>query len=182
MIVGSIVLAIGVMMLLRVLGVEEFNWFFGFHWTKYILPVVIILFGIKFLFSTGKDHQGNHDGMVDKALPEPNDDGILKMQAACSGSKYNLCGEQFNGAKLEIFMGGMSIDLRGAIIEKDCVIDVHAFMGGLELFVPTDIRIQTQSNCFIGGVGNDLPRYNQDAKHTIIVKANCFIGGVDIKA
>ena len=88
----------------------------------------------------------------------------------------------FYGAKIDAFMGGISMDLRGARIHDGSIMDIHTFMGGVELKLPQDIDLQVHSSCFIGGVSNPFPRsHTKDAKR-LIIKANCMIGGVDIKS
>ena len=59
---------------------------------------------------------------------------------------------------LDIFFtavfGGVKCDLRNAIIEKDCAIQVSAIFGGIDIFVPAGINVRVNSNSIFGGVSN----------------------------
>jgi len=114
-------------------------------------------------------------------VPETEGREPLKISAAFSGSEYNMKGRFFHGAKLEAMLGGIKMDLTEATIENGCVIDIHTFMGGVELIVPEDVNIEINSSCLLGGVNNKKHHTNPNSAITIKINANCFLGGVDIK-
>lgn len=177
---GAVILAIGVMMTLRTMGVNDFSWFFNGGWHKYIIPGIIIVVGIRVITSPGK--KNNSNGFKLCEVPETEEGNPMNVSAAFSGSAYNLNGEDFNGAKLDAFLGGIKIDLRGANITDGSVINIHTFMGGVELKLPQDVRVEINSSCFIGGVNNKMPQNYSSAVKTIRINANCLLGGVDIKS
>jgi hypothetical protein len=55
----------------------------------------------------------------------------------------------FHGARLDAFCGGIRMDLREAVITEDEEIDIHTFMGGIELLVPVDVNVIVKSRSFI---------------------------------
>ncbi len=180
MIIGIIVLIIGAMMMAKALGYNEFDRILEADWKKYIIPGIVLLIGVKMVFGSirGHEHTAN---MKLCEIPEVAEGEQLKISAAFSGNAYNLRDEDFHGARIDAFMGGISMDLRGAHIHDGSIMDIHTFMGGVELKLPQDIDLQVHSSCFIGGVNNPFPRtHSKDAKR-LIIHANCTIGGVDIK-
>jgi predicted membrane protein len=180
MIIGIIVIIIGAMMMAKALGYNEFDCILEADWKKYIIPGIVLLIGVKMVFGSirGHEHTAN---MKLCEIPEVAEGEQLKISAAFSGNAYNLRDEDFHGARIDAFMGGISMDLRGAHIHDGSIMDIHTFMGGVELKLPQDIDLQVHSSCFIGGVNNPFPRtHSKDAKR-LIIHANCTIGGVDIK-
>jgi len=175
---GLIVLAVGVMMVLRAMGVSEFLWFFDGSWHKYIIPGLIVLVGFKLILSSSKQ---TNNGFKLCEVPDQNDGELPKMSVAFSGNAYNFNGEHFRGAKLDVMLGGITLDLNGAEIENGAVIDAHCFMGGVELRLPQDVNVEIHSDCFLGGVDNKNHRGNAYSTKTIVLKASCLMGGVDIK-
>jgi len=112
--------------------------------------------------------------------PQIVDGETMKISAAFSGGAYNFRDEEFHGAKIDVFMGGVKMDLSEALIWENAVVDISTFMGGVELRVPKDVNVIVQSSCLIGGVDNKT-KQNGTATKTLVLKANCFIGGVNIK-
>lgn len=178
LIFGIIIVVIGSLMLVNATGLVHISLDWLHDWTKYIIPILVIVVGANILSRANK--QFNVEGPVD--APETlSADGRIRHQVMFSAGRYVMNGKDFNGAELNAMLGGLTLDLRGAKIADGCVIDVRTFMGGMELFVSPDVRVEVRSNCFLGGVGNHVTSApNADAK-TIILNANCFMGGVDIK-
>jgi len=182
---GLVVLAIGVMMLLRAMGIESFDWFFNLEWKMYIAPAAIILVGLMIVFGGCKHRckcgKGYCDNMHEKNSADAMDDkGVMNVDVLLSGQKYNLNGENFSGAKISAMLGGVSLDLRGASFPNECEIKVNALMGGAEIFVPKDIKVEVSSSCICGGVKNVKPATETTDK-ILRVRAECLFGGVDIK-
>ena len=99
--------------------------------------------------------------------------------AAFSGCDLNYNGEVFEGAELTAVFGGVKCDLRNAIIEKDCAIQMSAIFGGIYIFVPAGINVKVSSNCIFGGVSNKTTAH-KDAP-TVYISGTCMFGGVEIK-
>ncbi|OWV15584.1 Cell wall-active antibiotics response 4TMS YvqF [Fibrobacter sp. UWH9] len=177
---GLLVLAIGVMMLLRAMGIESFDWFFNMEWKPYIWPIAVILIGIGIIFHKARHKHCDHMRVKDSS-DAMDEKGFMKIEATLSGHKYNLKGEDFSGAKINAFLGGVSLDLRNANFADESEIKIDAFMGGAEIFVPQDIQVKIYSSCICGGVKNDKPATVTDSSKTLHIHAECLFGGVDIK-
>ena len=99
--------------------------------------------------------------------------------ATFSGCDMNYDGEVFEGAELTAVFGGVKCDLRNAIIEKDCAIQVSAIFGGIDILVPDNINVKVSSNCIFGGISNKTS-VHKDVP-TIYISGTCMFGGVEIK-
>ena len=162
-------IAIGVVLLLCCQEILDFD----ILW-KVLLPVIIIIAGVKMLLK-GIFNKKN----ISKAI---NKESVGKRKigrAVFSGIDLKCDGEIFEGAEVTAVFGGVECDLRNAIIEKDCVIQVSAIFGGVDVIVPTNVNVKVDANCIFGGISNKTSIHN-DAP-TIYVNGTCMFGGVDIK-
>jgi len=168
---GNIIgIAVGVFLLLCCQGILSFSMLW-----KLLVPAIIVIVGLKLVLTGLFGNKGNE---IIKQLKlegkEPN-----TGCATFSGCDMNYDGQVFEGAELTAVFGGIKCDLRNAIIEKDCAIQVSAIFGGIDIFVPEGINVKVNSNSIFGGVSNKTVVY-QNAP-TIYISGTCMFGGVDIK-
>jgi len=172
-ITGNIIgICVGVFLLLCCQDVLTFT----MMW-KLIIPVIIIIFGIKLIFGSCFDKK-----MSDAMKKLSNYSGNKSYGTAVfSGDKMIFNGETFEGAELNAIFGGIKCDLRNAIINQDCAIDATALFGGIDIFVPNNVNIKVSSTSLFGGVSNKVVSPYIEAVPTIYIKGTCMFGGVDIK-
>ena len=166
-----IALALGVFLLLCAQDVLEFSLVF-----KLFVPVVIVVIGFNIIFKTFR-------GSKAKEILEKNriNGAVSKEYAAVfSGNDVQINGEVFEGAKLTAVFGGIDLDLRNAIINNDCVIDVSATFGGADIIVPDNVNIVSNATGIFGGVSNKR-RNNPANTVTIYITGLCLFGGIEIK-
>lgn len=143
---------------------------------KLAAPAIIVIIGCKMIFG-GFFTRKSEQIMKDVAS---NGGDIKRHSAVFSGNDLNYSGYEFNGAELEAIFGGIKCDLRGAIIDKDCVIKAHSVFGGIDIFVPDNVNVKVNSNSIFGGASNKKNNSNLNAV-TVYVNCTCMFGGVDIK-
>ena len=169
---GNIIgLVIGVFLLLCCRGILDF----GLLW-KLAIPVVIVLFGIKMIFGNLLDGSSSAIKRLEAANAQ-----TRYGTAVFTGERMNFSGEVFQGAELNAVFGGVDCDLRGAIIEQDCVINASAVFGGIDILVPGNVNVKVSSNSIFGGVSNKTMGYRNESAPTLYIKGNCRFGGVEIK-
>ncbi len=168
---GNIIgIAVGVFLLLCCQDVLSYSMLW-----KLLLPVIIVIVGLKMVF-TGLF--GNKANEVIAKLKQ--DGGETKIGCAVfSGSDIKYNNEIFEGAELTAIFGGIDCDLKNAIIEKDCAIQISAIFGGIDIIVPKNVNVKVHSNCIFGGISNKTEAY-EDAP-TIYISGICMFGGVEIK-
>lgn len=168
---GNIIgIAVGVFLLLCCQDILSFSMLW-----KLLVPAIIVIIGLKMVF-TGLF--GNKANEIIAKIKQ--NGGETKVGCATfSGCDLNYDGEVFEGAELTATFGGVKCDLRNAIIEKDCAIQVSAIFGGIDIFVPAGINVKVSSNCIFGGISNKTS-VHKDAP-TIYISGTCMFGGVEIK-
>lgn len=168
---GNVIgIAVGVFLLLYCQDIVSFSMLW-----KLLVPAVIVIIGANMVFA---GLFGNKANEIIAKLKQSG--GETKVGCATfSGCKLNYDGEVFEGAELTAVFGGVKCDLRKAIIEKDCAIQVSAIFGGIDILVPDNINVKVSSNSIFGGVSNKTSAH-KDAP-TLYISGTCLFGGVDIK-
>lgn len=163
-------IAIGVFLLLCCQGVLRFS----LIW-RLLIPAVLVIIGIKMVIGGLMGNKANEILTKQKASGTAPRNGC----AIFSGCDLILDGEEFDGAELTAVFGGVKCDLRHAVIDHDCAIQVSAIFGGIDILVPDTINVRVSSTSLFGGVSNKTA-VHKDAP-TIYVSGTCLFGGVDIK-
>ena len=163
-------LLIGVLLLLCSQDVLEYE----ILW-KLLAPTIIVIIGLKLIFSGMFCKKGS--GCTVTAVSS---DGAPTVGCAVfSGSELDCNGKVFEGAKLVAVFGGVECDLRNAIIQQDCAIELAAVFGGIDIIVPSHVNVQTNTVSIFGGVDNYVKP--NPGGPTLYIKGACVFGGADIK-
>lgn len=164
-------ICIGVFLLLCCQDILNFRMFW-----KLLFPAIIVIVGVKLILGS---MLGNRGEQVFKQIQE---NGSVKSGAATfSGATFDYTGEVFEGARLDAVFGGIKCDLRGAIINGDCVINASTVFGGIDIYVPEGLNVKVSSNSIFGGVSGKERRNDPANQHTLYLNATCLFGGVEIK-
>ena len=169
---GNIILLLaGVTLLLASLEVISFEvaWKIG-------IPVIIIVIAVKMIISGFRRKEKKHD-MVNVKI---NGEDIPEGTAIFGAKDINFNGQVFEGGEFNAIFGGIECDLRGAIVEHDCMIKANGVFGGVDILLPKGVNVKVDSNAVFGGV-DELYTNDPDAPVTIYIKAAAIFGGVDIK-
>ncbi len=164
-------ICIGVFLLLCCQDVLNFDMFW-----KLLAPAIIVIIGVKMILGSIFDNRGEQ---VFKQIKE-NNTTVRSGAATFSGATFDYTGEIFEGAKLDAVFGGIKCDLRGAVINGDCVINASAVFGGIDIYVPENLNVKVSSNSIFGGVSGK-ERRNNPSNHTLYLNATCLFGGVEVK-
>ena len=164
-------ICIGVFLLLCCQDILNFRMFW-----KLLFPAIIVIVGVKLILGS---MLGNRGEQVFKQIQE---NGSVKSGAATfSSATFDYTGEVFEGARLDAVFGGIKCDLRGAIINGDCVINASTIFGGIDIYVPEGLNVKVSSNSIFGGVSGKERRNDPANQHTLYLNATCLFGGVEIK-
>jgi hypothetical protein len=80
------------------------------------------------------------------------------------------------------FMGGGEIDLTRARFESaETLIQVFAFMGGVEVIVPDDITVRVSGFGFMGGFDHRATHDGPPGAPVVRINGFAMMGGVDVK-
>lgn len=139
---GSFIgLLIGVALLLGCQNILNFD----LIW-KLIFPTILVIIGLSIIF------KGILGGKVNSEIKKINEsrNGENSYCATFSGQNVNFDGEKFTGADLTAVFGGVKCDLRNAIIDSDVVINASSTFGGIEIYIPSNVKIKIKSMPIFG--------------------------------
>lgn len=132
-------------------------------------PVVIIAVGLSILINRGT---------VPKTVKTQDSD---IASAIFGGSEIINKSHDYQGGKLTALFGGISLDLRDAVIKKEATIEIFAVCGGAEIKVPREWRVLNQTFPILGGVESKNHSEKADDKAPVlIITGTVALGGVEI--
>ncbi len=170
---GSLIgLLIGIGLLLGCQDIVRFD----LIW-KLALPIILVIIGLSMIF---KDTFGEKINDEIRKLNENRSDDNSYC-ATFGGQNVSFDEEKFNGADLNAIFGGIKFDLRNAIIDEDVVINASAIFGGIEIYVPENVKIKVKSVPVFGGVNNKAHTKTDEKSHIIYINGTAVFGGIEIK-
>lgn len=107
---------------------------------------------------------------------------FVRSFAMLSGHELRPVSRPFRGADLNAIMGGIKLDLTSARMEGDtAVIEVFAFWGGVEIYVPPDWTVTSEVTTLLAGfIDKRRPTSVVPTKH-LVIKGMVVMAGVEIK-
>lgn len=115
--------------------------------------------------------------------PPPADHAeYVRSFAMLSGCELRPVSRPFRGADLSAIMGGIKLDLASARMDGDtAVIDIFAFWGGVEIYVPPDWTVTSEVTTLLAGFIDKRRPTSVVPTKTLIVKGMIVMSGVEIK-
>lgn len=163
-------LVIGIALLLCAQGILRFDMVI-----KLSVPFALIMIGIYFIFKDSINKK------VTNKIKELNKTNLKEYAATFGENKINMQNEEFDGADLTAVFGAVDLDLRGAIIKKEQVINATAIFGGIEIKAPENVNVKVKSTSIFGGVDNKVNNSKDETIPTIYINVFCMFGGASIK-
>lgn len=142
---------------------------------KLMIPVTLVIIGLSFIF---KDTINKKIKSEMKKLNKKSDNEYC---ATFGVQKLDFSNEEFKGCDISAVFGGIECNLKDSIITEDIIINVSAIFGGVDIFVPKDVKVKVTSTPIFGGVSNERKNPKDDKVKTIYINATCIFGGVEIK-
>ena len=177
-IIGIIFIVAALLKLADMWGIINLDWIWQHHWEEYFGPLLLLYIGVELIIFS---YNHNPSQWLQRPLPLGEDGKRICCAVRFGGDEYIYKGETFHGARLDAFCGGLRLDLREAAIHEDEEIDVHTFLGGVELVVPNNVNVIVKSHSFIGGVGNETAGRTIPNAPSLYITASNFFGGVSVK-
>ena len=180
-VIGVIFIVAALLKLATLWGILHWRWFETMsegRWAMYFSIFVLLYVGVHLVIDS---YRRDPSQWLQRPVPPTEEGKRICCSVHYGGDEYIYKGEPFHGARLDAFCGGLRLDLREAVITEDEEIDIHTFMGGVELIVPDSLNVETKSRSFIGGVGNETNRNAKDGAPCLHIVASNFLGGVSIR-
>lgn len=141
---------------------------------KLLIPVILVAIGIKLLFRQSFAKKIHN---ISGSQPQ----NRAEYSAYFGEQNLNYNGLTFEGTNATVIFGSMNIDLRGANIPNDCVIDLTCIFGGIDIISNGNINIKSNCLPIFGGVTNKSTQTIGENVKTIYLNGTCIFGGVEVK-
>lgn len=142
---------------------------------KLLLPAILISVGLLILF---KDLLNINNKEIKKLENNSNDNDYY---AVFGTQKVNFDNENVQNINAKSIFGEIKLDLTNANIQKDIVISTLSIFGGINIYVPENVKIKIKSIPFFGNVEDKTKNVTSEKEITIYIDAICIFGGVEIK-
>lgn len=146
-----------------------------------IVPAILIIVGLGFIFQGAfrKSLNANNTGYSEG---QSGTGGSTKKEySAVFASNRIRVTDEFVGTSLSAVFGGITLDLREAIINSDVEIAATAVFGGMDIYVPAGVSVKVNNMPVFGGVSDKTVRYKDSSTYTIYLNSTTMFGGIDIK-
>lgn len=172
---GAGLVGVGVLMMLDRLDIIDFNW-------RTLWPLVLIGVGgflvAKAVKSRGLVGGGPNSGV---AMQDGADRGeVIDITAVLGGYERRIATQNFRGGEITAVMGGCELDMRGASIQGEAVINVFAFWGGVTIKCPPDWTVILLGTPILGGF-EEKTVVPPDGSKRLVIRGYAIMGGVEIR-
>lgn len=148
----------------------------AFDW-KIVFPIVLLSIGVIFIFRAFINNE------LKKQIKNinKNQKSTEGYTAVFAGQDVKFDNQEFKGTNLTAIFGGVECDLRNSIINSDCVINTNSIFGGIDIKVPSYVKVKVSSIPIFGGISNSAEQNVTEDSPTIYINGLCVFGGVDVK-
>lgn len=176
---SAILVIIGLVLLFDALDIIDD----GVIW-KLIFPLVLVAVGISIIasfFRTGTKKGIKSEEYSKSKSYKYDSTQYPRYTAILGGGDYKNNTEDLKGVVAEAILGGLSIDLRDAKITEDIVLELTAVLGGIDIFIPDNVRVEIISGVpVLGGFEHKINR-NAISGPKVRIKYTAVLGGIEVK-
>lgn len=170
-IVGLIVLLLGLGFFAENAGWLEEGWI-GRYW-----PIVLIIAGLAVLVEAVGFLRPKR---LTREAGESGDEGAYT--AVLGGQKSRITSTSWRGGRATAILGGVELDLRDSLpVAGGAVLDVTAFMGGIDVTVPRGWRVEIDGTPLLGGFDDKTDGGGGPDAPLLRITGTVIMGGVDVK-
>ncbi|MES3020064.1 MAG: DUF5668 domain-containing protein [Pseudomonadota bacterium] len=167
---GAVLVAIGVFLVLKRLGLPYFN-------LRSLWPLILIGLGASVIYKALKGRSRIALGMPDGSV---SDDSVIDATAILGGFERRITTQNFRGGEATAIMGGCELDLREASIDGEAVLNVVAVLGGITLKTPPDWTVILHGTPILGGFEEKTAKPPHGNKR-LIITGYAIMGGVEVR-
>lgn len=163
------------------LGVWQFadkiGWI-GLSFWELLFPVALLSLGGMLVWRALAGPRNNLD--VPEVMDEHSE--FVRTFAVMSGTELRTVSRPFRGADLSAVTAGIKLDLSDARMEGDvATIEVFAFWGGIEIYVPKEWTVTSRVNTFMGGFIDKRRPTTIVPTKTLVITGLVIMSGVEVK-
>ncbi len=171
-VIGGGLIFVGVVLTLKHLGLWNIN-----LWDWW--PALLIAVGTYIMVKDkGRDAAGSL--AIGSGEQGSSDSACLDISVVMGGNKTVSNAQDFKGGDITAVMGGVELDLRGASMQADAVLNLWATWGGIVIKVPEDWSIVNRGTALMGAI-EDKTISPAGGSKRLIITGTAIMGGVEIK-
>jgi hypothetical protein len=104
----------------------------------------------------------------------------LALVAVFDGIDLRSEASEFKGGSMLAWFGGISLDLRDAVLADGARLSVNTFLGGIAVTTPPNWRIEGNARAVFGGVKVDTPAQDDPDAPVLTIEGRALLGGIAI--
>jgi len=163
---------------------------------KLLIAFIFVVIGFSLIFrrdqrreyleneNTNNVSDNSESTRTDNARSEStNHNGDNHYSAVLSGRNVQFVDEVFTGAIISSILGNVQLDLRNAVLNKNAVIETTCILGGVDIFVPSNVKVVVNCTPILAGVDSNViaPSNTSGETYTLFINGTCILGGIDVK-
>jgi hypothetical protein len=104
----------------------------------------------------------------------------LELVAVFDGIDLRSQASEFKGGSMLSWFGGISLDLRDAVLAERARLSVNTFMGGIAIKTPPGWRVEGNVKSLFGGVKVETPARDDAGAPVLTIDGMALLGGIAI--
>jgi predicted membrane protein len=148
---------------------------------RLIVPAILIIIGLRIMFQGSFRRTIKPKSTVYVEGQEQFHNTNNKEYSAIFGSNNIKITDYFTRTNLNAIFGAIVLDLRDAVINSDVEISATAVFGGIDIYVPSGMRVKVNNVPIFGGISNKTVTTTEASPYTIYINSTTMFGGIDIK-
>ncbi len=153
---------------------------------KYAIPVLLVIAGVLLIFPASRSKKkGRWEKKWGGRSTETGN--YINAVHILSGGSRLIRSEEFRGGEVVCILGGTDLHFRECKLSPaENVLNVSCIFGGIELFVPSDWTIRTDTTTILAGVSDKRIKTSfntaADPEKQLIIKGFLMFAGLEIKS
>ncbi|MBP3371395.1 MAG: hypothetical protein J6L88_02590 [Clostridia bacterium] len=177
---NTILIGVGVLLLLHEQELFAFSW-------VWIVALILVVAGVSTILNAlglkKKPHYDPPQSHVHHGATNASFDtqDMPAYNVLFSGLEVANTSQNLQGAKICAIFGGVDADFRQAVISHDITITCEAIFGGVEILLPSNVRVQVTGTPVFGGHECKFISSADPAAPIVTIRCSAVFGGIDIK-
>lgn len=170
---GGGLVGIGILLMLDRMDIIDFSW-------RTIWPLVLIGLGGFLVAKAVRSKRAAEHGVAMADGVAVGVGEVVDVTAILGAYERRVTTQDFRGGEITAVMGGCELDMRGASIQGEAVINVFAFWGGVTIKCPPDWAVSLQGTPILGGFEEKTIAPPDNSKR-LVIRGYAIMGGVEIR-